>query len=219
MKKIITILFAIFFAPSISFAVPKYYIEGQINYTQVDDVDTTTYSDTINGDAIVGKLTNEYDTDTGYGFEIGSKNVFDSKLRVGLSYNKLKIKLKKLTVSGTVNGVAGSESYTPSQVSAEGLNFDNDVKSYSLNAYYDFETNGNLTPYVGFGLGQVDIQNANDKELSKSLYLGGRYSVNDQMYIGLKGMYSQIDGPTDKIGITYEDITQKTLSLIVGYNF
>ena len=49
MKKIITFLFAIFFAPSISFAVPKYYIEGQINYTQVDDVDTNTFSGSTGG--------------------------------------------------------------------------------------------------------------------------------------------------------------------------
>jgi len=68
-------------------------------------------------------------------------------------------------------------------------------------------------------LGQVDIQNAKDKELSKSLYLGGRHSVNDQMYVGVKGAYTMIDGPSDSLGISYEDITQKTVSLIVGYNF
>ena len=65
----------------------------------------------------------------------------------------------------------------------------------------------------------VDIENANDKELSKSLYLGGRQSINDNMYLGIKGSYSMIDGPTDKLNISYDDITIKSLSLIVGYNF
>ena len=120
---------------------------------------------------------------------------------------------------GTVDGVAGSLSITPADWSTVGVSFDNDVKSYSLNAYYDFKTNRTFTPYVGVGLGQADIENANDKEVSQSLYLGGRHSVNDQMYVGLKGAYTMIDGPTDKLGLSYDDITHKSVSLIVGYNF
>ena len=219
MKKLLILLFTFSLLGFQSVKSEEFYIEGQVNYHQVDDVDTSSYSDTINGQVIVGKLTNEYDTDIGLGFEVGAKNVSNSNLRIGLSYSETKIELTKLTVSGTVDGVAGSASYTPAQVSAVGVSFDNDVKSYSLNAYYDLETNGTFTPYVGVGLGQVDIENANDKELSKSLYLGGRHSVNDQMYVGLKGAYTMIDGPTDKLGLTYDDITQKSLSLIVGYNF
>jgi len=220
MKKLLILLFTFSLLGFQSVKSEEFYIEGQVNYHQVDDVDTSSYSDTINGEVIVGKLTNEYDTDIGLGFEVGAKNVSNSNLRIGLSYSETKIELTKLTVSGTVDGVAGSASYTPAQVSdAVGASFDNDIKSYSLNAYYDLETNGTFTPYVGVGLGQVDIENANDKELSKSLYLGGRHSVNDQMYVGLKGAYTMIDGPSDKLGLTYKDITQKSLSLIVGYNF
>ena len=220
MKKLLILLFTFSLLGFQSVKSEEFYIEGQVNYHQVDDVDTSSYSDTINGEVIVGKLTNEYDTDIGLGFEVGAKNVSNSNLRIGLSYSETKIELTKLTVSGTVDGVAGSASYTPAQVSAAvGASFDNDVKSYSLNAYYDLETNGTFTPYVGVGLGQVDIENANDKELSKSLYLGGRHSVNDQMYVGIKGAYTMIDGPSDKLGLTYDDITQKSLSLIVGYNF
>ena len=220
MKKLVILLFTFSLLGLQTVNSEEFYIEGQVNYNQVDDVDTTSYSDTINGQVIVGKLTNEYDSDIGLGFEVGAKNVSNSNLRIGLSYSETKIELTKLTVSGTVDGVAGSASYTPAQVSAAvGASFDNDIKSYSLNAYYDLETNGTFTPYVGVGLGQVDIENANDKELSKSLYLGGRHSVNDQMYVGLKGAYTMIDGPSDKLGLTYKDITQKSLSLIVGYNF
>ena len=220
MKKLLILLFTFSLLGFQSVKSEEFYIEGQVNYHQVDDVDTSSYSDTINGEVIVGKLTNEYDTDIGLGFEVGAKNVSNSNLRIGLSYSETKIELTKLTVSGTVDGVAGSASYTPAQVSAAvGASFDNDVKSYSLNAYYDLETNGTFTPYVGVGLGQVDIENANDKELSKSLYLGGRHSIDDKMYVGVKGAYTMIDGPSDKLGLTYDDITQKSLSLIVGYNF
>ena len=219
MKKLVILLFTFSLLSLQSVKSQEFYIEGQVNINQVDDVDTTTITDTVAGSDIVGKLTNEYDSDIGLGFEVGAKNVSNSNLRIGLSYSKTKIELKKTTASGTVDGAAGSLSITPSDWSAVGVSFDNDVKSYSLNVYYDLETNGTFTPYVGVGLGQVDIQNANDKELSKSLYLGGRHSVNDQMYVGVKGTYTMIDGPTDKLGLSYEDITQKSVSLIVGYNF
>jgi len=219
MKKLVILLFTFSLLGLQSVKSEEFYIEGQVNYNQIDDVDTTTITDTVAGSDIVGKLTNEYDSDIGLGFEVGAKNVSNSNLRIGLSYSETKIELKKTTASGTVDGVAGSLSITPSDWSAVGVSFDNDVKSYSLNAYYDFKTNGTFTPYVGVGLGQVDIENANDKELSKSLYLGGRHSINDKMYVGIKGAYTMIDGPTDKLGLSYDDITQKSVSLIVGYNF
>ena len=219
MKKLVILLFTFSLLSFQSVKSEEFYIEGHLNYyNQVDDVDTTTITDTVAGSDIVGKLTNEYDSDIGLGFEVVVTND-GSNIRFGLSYSETKIELTKLTVSGTVDGVAGSASYTPAQVSAVGVSFDNDVKSYSLNAYYDFKTNRTFTPYVGVGLGQADIENANDKEVSKSLYLGGRHSVNDQMYVGLKGAYTMIDGPTDKLGLSYDDITHKSVSLIVGYNF
>ena len=219
MKKLLILLFTFSLLGLQTVNSEEFYIEGQVNYNQVDDVDTTTITDTVAGSDIVGKLTNEYDSDIGLGFEVGVKNVSNNNLRIGLSYSETKIELKKTTASGTVDGDAGSLSITPADWSAVGVSFDNDVKSYSLNAYYDLETNGTFTPYVGVGLGQVDIENANDKELSKSLYLGGRHSIDDKMYVGIKGAYTMIDGPSDKLGLTYDDITQKSLSLIVGYNF
>ena len=223
MKKIILTILAFSMLSFQSVKSEEFYIEGQVNYTQVDDVDTKTYSGSAGGltfSNLKGSL--DYDSDIGLGFEVGAKNVSDSNLRIGLSYSESKIELKKASGTGTVTDGSTTVNFvsvTKAELASIGLNFDNDVKSYSLNAYYDLETNGTFTPYVGVGLGQVDIENANDKELSKSLYLGGRHSVNDQMYVGLKGAYTIIDGPTDKLGLSYKDITQKNLSLIVGYNF
>ena len=220
MKKLVILLFTFSLLSFQSVKSEEFYIEGQVNYNQVDDVDTKTYSGTAGGLTFSNlKSSNEYDSDIGLGFEVGVTND-GSNIRFGLSYSESKIELKKTTMSlGTVDGVAGSLSITPADWSTVGVSFDNDVKSYSLNAYYDFKTNRTFTPYVGVGLGQADIENANDKEVSKSLYLGGRHSVNDQMYVGLKGAYTMIDGPTDKLGLSYDDITHKSVSLIVGYNF
>ena len=224
MKKLVILLFTFSLLGLQTVNSEEFYIEGQVNYNQVDDVDTKTYSGTAGGLTFSNlKASNKYDSDIGLGFEVGAKNVSNSNLRIGLSYSESKIELEKTTLSGSVTDgtttLTGPASFSREDVASVGLTFDNDVKSYSLNAYYDLETNGTFTPYVGVGLGQVDIQNANDKELSKSLYLGGRHSVNDQMYVGLKGAYTMIDGPSDKLGLTYDDITQKSLSLIVGYNF
>ena len=223
MKKFFILLFTFFLLGLQSVKSQDFYIEGHVNYNQVDDVD-------INNIGTHGGLTFsnvdaslDYDSDIGLGFEVGALNVSDSDLRIGLSYSETKIELKKASGTGTVTdgtktvNLAGS--VTKAEFDEVGLSFENDVKSYSLNAYYDLETNGTFTPYVGVGLGQVDIQNANDKELSKSFYLGGRQSINDNMYLGIKGSYTMIDGPTDKLNISYDDITIKSLSLIVGYNF
>jgi opacity protein-like surface antigen len=219
MKKLkILLLFFMLGTSGVFAATP--YIEGQILFTEVKDVDTNTYTDTVAGSAIVGKLTNKYDTDTGYGFEVGAIGLFDNQnLRLGISYGKTKIKLKSTIASGTVDGAAGSLSITPAQWAAVGVNFDNDIKSYSLNGYYDFAKTNKLTPFIGLGVGQVDIQNAKDKELSTSLYLGARYSVNDNVYVGGKVNYTMINGPEDKLGIQYEDITQYGLTMNVGYTF
>ena len=72
---------------------------------------------------------------------------------------------------------------------------------------------------MGLGIGQVDIENAKDKELSTSLYLGARYFIDKNLYVGGKGTYTRANGPEDKLGIKYEDITQYGLTLSVGYQF
>jgi len=222
MKKTIFIFLAFY---ALSFQVVKsenFYIEGQLNYTQVDDLDNSGNS-TLGNYTFNYNATNKYESDTSYGFEIGAKNISESNLRVGFSYSKTKIKLKSLSGTGNItdgnNTLDFGVSATRADLDSIGLTFDNDVTSYSLNAYYDLDTNSTFTPYVGVGLGEVDIENANDKELSTSLYLGGRHSIDDKMYVGIKGAYTMIDGPSDQIGLSYDDITQKSVSLIVGYNF
>ena len=224
MKKI-TMLTAMLVTTSFgAYAEVKGYVEGQINYTQVQDLDTNTYSGTAGGIAFTnlkGKL--EYDSDIGYGVEVGASELLNKNVRLGLSYGKNKIELKKATGSGTaVSGdttVNLALSATPAELRSIGLDFNNDIKTYSLNAYYDFDNVNGLIPFIGAGLGQADIQNAKDKELSKSLYLGAKYFVDKNMYVGAKGTYSIIDGPEDKLGIKYDDISLYAVTLSVGYQF
>ena len=198
------------------------YIEGQVNYTQVQDIDLKNFTGTIsNGrtfENLKGKL--GYDSDIGYGVEVGVSEFLNKNFRLGLSYGANKIELKKATeVSGLSNGDPLPSSATTKAVRDLGLNFDSNVKIYSLNAYYDFNNFNSFVPFVGVGLGQADILNAKDKELSKSLYLGARYLVDKNIYIGGKGTYSMIDGPEDKNGMKYDDISLYAVTLSVGYQF
>jgi opacity protein-like surface antigen len=224
MKKI-TIMSLLLVSTSFNvYAQTKGYIGGQVSYNQVKDVDTKTYSGTAGGITFAnlkGKL--EYDSNFGYGVEVGVSEFLNKNVRVGLSYGESKIELKKATGSGTAASggttVDFAVSATPAELSSIGLSFDNDVKNYSLNAYYDFDKVNGLIPFIGVGLGQADIQNAKDEELTKSLYLGARYFVDKNMYVGGKGTYTIIDGPEDKLGIKYDDITQYSVVLSVGYQF
>jgi hypothetical protein len=198
------------------------YIEGQVNYTQVQDIDLKNFTGTIsNGrtfENLKGKL--GYDSDIGYGVEFGVSEFLNKNFRLGLSYGVNKIELKKATgVSGLSNGDPLPSSATPQDVRGLGLNFDSNVKIYSLNAYYDFNNINGFIPFIGAGLGQTDILNAKDKELSKSLYLGAKYFMDKNIYVGGKGTYTMVDGPEDKNGMKYDDITLYAFTLSVGYQF
>jgi opacity protein-like surface antigen len=207
------------------------YIEGQVNYTQVQDIDLKNFTGTIsNGrtfENLKGKL--GYDSDIGYGVEVGVSEFLNKNFRLGLSYGANKIELKKATnVSGATTITVGEDtttidpigsSVTPQQIRDFGLNFNSNVKIYSLNAYYDFNNFNSFVPFVGVGLGQADILNGKDKEFSKSLYLGARYLVDKNIYVGGKGTYSMIDGPEDKNGMKYDDISLYAVTLSVGYQF
>lgn len=226
MKKVISSLFVciFIFASTISFAEQKYYIEGQINYTQVDDVDTNTYSGSSGGYTFSNfKGTIDYDSDIGYGVEFGASGILNNdNLRIGISYVENKIEYDNGIGSGTVTDgtttVDFAVSASRSDLDSIGLNLDNDVKVYSLNAYYDFNVFA-FKPFLGVGLGQADIKNAKDKELAKTFYVGSRFSINEQAYVGLKGTYSMIDGPEDRLGVKYDDITAYGVTLSIGYQF
>ena len=223
MKKITTIVLLLLVTTSFnSYAQVKGYIEGQVNYTQVQDIDLKNFTGTIsNGrtfENLKGKL--GYDSDIGYGVEFGVSEFLNKNFRLGLSYGVNKIELKKATgVSGLSNGDPLPSSATPQDVRDLGLNFDSNVKIYSLNAYYDFNNINGFIPFIGAGLGQTDILNAKDKELSKSLYLGAKYFMDKNIYVGGKGTYTMVDGPEDKNGMKYDDITLYAFTLSVGYQF
>ena len=221
MKKIIYSFFLMSFAV-ISHA-DSFYFEGNIGRYDLDTVNTPTYSGTASGITFTNLRSDlDYDEDYALGFELGMR--INDNVRLGISYTDLDLSFEGATVSGSAtNGVTTIDvnaRVTPAVANALGLTWDNDADVYMLNAYYDFNNvHANYTPFVGVGIGQADISNANDDETALSLAAGVNMDLENNMYAGLKLMLTQIDGPSDGLGITYEDIDVTSLHFMIGYKF
>ena len=165
----------------------------------------------------------EHDSDTTPGIEFGFYNFNNSNLRLGFSYTKPSIDLDTSTLSGTITDgtttITGAVGITAADYATVGLDFDNDVKLYMVNGYYDFDSSNNFKPFIGAGFGLADIDNAEDKEFTYAGMLGGRYYINEQTYVGGKFTYASIEGPKDKLGLSYEDIEFYTSTLMIGLEF
>jgi len=166
----------------------------------------------------------EYDNATIWSIEYGRYIDSEIGLRAGVNYSSFKLKLKRLygsgsyTYSGTTYNV--TTNIDRSEIAGSGVTFDNNVKILSFNLYKDFNTeNSNTKPYIGFGLGQADVENAKDKELAYSLILGVNYEISDKTYIGGRFQNTTISGPTDSLGVKYEDADAQTWMVTVGTRF
>ena len=201
----------------------SYYLEGNIGRYDLDAVNTNTYSGTSSGitfSNLKGDL--DYDEDYALGFELGMR--INNNVRLGISYTDLDLSFEGATVSGSATDgtttINASARVTVADVNALGLSWDNDAEIIMLNAYYDFAgIHAVYTPFVGLGIGQADISNANDDETAMSFAAGVNMDINNNMYTGIKLMYTQIDGPTDGLGISYDDIDVTSLHVMIGYKF
>jgi opacity protein-like surface antigen len=202
----------------------KPYIEGQLGWSNLDDVDTQATSVPVGGGTVTASAKIEYDNSVSGGFEIGANNVGIENLRIGASYNRMKFDMEKVTGTATGVGVSGLTDGTvtddiTSYVRDAGVSLDNSVKLYMANAYYDIKNSSAFTPFVGLGIGMADVQNAKDNEFAWSASLGGKYNIDKNMYLGLKGSYTSVNGITDKIGIEYKDMDAYSAHALLGYQF
>jgi opacity protein-like surface antigen len=199
---------------------PSFYVEGSLGQASVSDVKTESYSGTTGGLVITNlQATVDYDSPTYLGFEIGVLKPISLPIRVGFGFTSFKLKLDSAKITGTVDGTNFSGTATRSEVLGAGLDFDNRVKIYSLNAYYDFETNSAFKPYIGVGLGMTDIENAKDNEFTSSVHLGLNYDIDKNVYLGAKYSRYFVSGPQDELGIKYKDVDAQSFGLTVGYRF
>lgn len=200
------------------------YIEGQLGYANLGDVDTNTYTGTSgNITATNLRLTADYDSSATFGAEFGFKDVIVPNLRIGASISTMKFDLKSAELNGVitdgVDTITGPVTVTRADLASVGANSDNRVNLYMVNAYYDFKNSTDFTPFVGFGLGLADIKNAKGTEFAYSINAGAKYNIDKNIYVGAKGTYTRVSGPEDEIGIKYQNIDVYTANLAVGYEF
>ena len=222
MRKILLLLALI--SSSALAADLKLYIEGQLGRSSLKDADIKPFSGSIDDktiDQATAKI--EYDHSVSGGFEIGANNVGIENLRIGASYNRMKFDMDKVT--GSIDGFVGVDTFNagPGDITeaVKSLNvaLDNSVNLYMANAYYDIKNASAFTPFVGLGMGMANIQNAKDNEFAWSASVGGKYNIDKNMYLGLKGSYTSVNGITDKIGLEYKDMDAYSAHALLGYQF
>lgn len=204
-------------------AEPPYYIEANVGQTNISNVKTERYSGSINSYTWDASANIDYNKPTYWGFEIGANKPGDLPLRLGFAYTTMKAKFRQATLSGSIsdgiNTYSGSIPITRADLADLGLDFDNRINIYSVNAYYDFDTKSALRPYVGFGVGLADIQHAEDNEFVYSLHAGLNYDISKSTYLGARVGWYRISGPTDKLGVAYESVKATTYGINVGYRY
>jgi len=204
-------------------AEPQFYIEGNVGQADIGSVKTSRYTGSVNGYTWDASASIDYNKPTYWGLEIGANKPGDLPLRLGFAYTTMKAKFRQASLTGSVSDgsttYSGSVPITRADLGDLGLDFDNRINIYNVNAYYDFDTKSAVRPYIGFGLGFADIENAEDNEFTYSLHAGLNYDISKSTYIGARVGWYRISGPTDKLGIAYDDITTTTYGVTVGYRY
>ena len=85
-----------------------------------------------------------------------------------------------------------------------------------------FKNSSQFTPFIGAGIGLADIKNTKDNEFAYSASAGGKYNINNNLYLGLKGSYVRVNSPTvrvDSVDIALKDVDLWKAEALLGYQF
>ena len=225
MKKIIIV---VLFSSNINLSwADDFYFEGLTGSYNIDNVETARSNGAVGGTTFSNfGASLDYDDDSGIGFEIGK--YFSKNIRIGLSYINLQMDFEKGIISSDVTVQKGSDSiegsislsFSPSDAKSVGIEFSNHADLLILKAHYEFNPVGNIMPYLGFGIGEADIENALEKESIKTIVVGTNYRFSSSNgYAGIRFSRMEVDGPVDRLGISYQDIDLDAFELIFGTRF
>ncbi|QDC51290.1 porin family protein [Candidatus Methylopumilus universalis] len=224
MKKLLIAAVVAAFSTGALAADLKPYIEGHLGYAKLKDVDTEAFSGSVGGGTATLSAKGEFDNSFAGGVELGVGNIGASNFRLGASYTRMDFDMEKVTGTLTTSGVSGVANGTysadiTSYIRNAGISLDNRVNLYMANAYYDFKNESSFTPFVGVGMGMADVQNAKDNEFAYQGVIGGKFDIDKNMYLGLKGIYTKVNGITDELDIKYKDMDAYSGQVLLGVNF
>jgi OOP family OmpA-OmpF porin len=203
-----------------------YYVGGNVFYNEVFDADGTVSTaaaggvPVAGGIPVVGDLLNgfsgggaggstnieaSYDKDFSYGATFGYK--FESPYRVELEYRQGENDIDSVRAAGVTSSSNGSL----------------EVMSIMGNLWYDFSAGERLRPYVGFGLGQanLDVGDADDDVFIGQIGAGVTYYLTPRLALDAGYRYSMSEDASYTSGAVETEIEYSAQSVLLGlrYNF
>lgn len=130
--------------------------------------------------------------------------------------------------NGFAGGLAVGYDFGPARVEVEGAYRNSNaeegdaelkIRTMMLNGYADFVTGGNLTPYLGAGIGlaEVDIENYDDEVLAGQVAVGVQIAVSPKIAVDLGYRFMMTEDPEIE-GVEFE-VRQHTALLGVQVRF
>ena len=204
MKKILLVAAIATLTTSAFAADLKPYIEGSLGYANPSDLTIGSFYDS--DDATYKTYKGTYDSGAIYGIEVGLKNINSTNFRLGGEFSTAKFD-QKSGLSTWANGRLEPDTALES----------NRSKFYMLNAYYDFDVSPQFKPFLGFGGGVVK-GNGISTEFAWQGSVGGKYYINNNIYIGAKGSYTRANGAS--IGsVKLDDTDMYAAKALLGFEF
>ena len=196
----------------------NYYISGGLGASIIDDIKAK-YSDSEKN-----KINANYSTDTAFtaAIEVGVKDIYVEGLRLGLSYDYIKVKGDVSSITGNVGGETISEGVINAIKKSEAASLDKNQGLLLANIYYDFTVDFPIKPYLGVGLG-ITTQGT---DFAWAIIAGADYWISDQLSIGLKYKFYEVGIDDEdlnlnsfKANISFDDSKTHSLLLNLSYHF
>jgi opacity protein-like surface antigen len=187
------------------------FAEGTIGIGFVQTVDTKTGTLTIPPDTATGHGEIDFNDPLVVGLEVGMDQ---HSFRVGASYDYLDTNVRKVRLTGTINGIPESISVPRSDLDVD----DAKVNLLAVNGYWTPELATNIRGLAGIGIGEAIITHAST-ELAFVATLGAHMAISSNAYLGLRYRYVRASGPKDEDDIHYNPVNAHLVSAVLGVHF
>ena len=173
--------------------------------------------------SIPGTITINDNAGTPLATVVGSVNLDRNTIGVAGTYTYL----DSLGVTQSASGAASvtNADLDPSLVDEKNKlldDFRQHLNLYMVNAYYDFNNTTEFTPFLGVGIGVANLKNTKDNEFAFSLSGGAKYNIDKNIYIGAKGTFTRVNGPTSNkygVDVGLDNIDIWKADVLLGYQF
>jgi hypothetical protein len=216
------LILAALFAAMPSIASAQGYVEGSIGFVLFPDVETDAYSILLPGGGLFeGNAEVEYDAEFGFGVEGGYRV---APWRFGVSWDWIGAEVDTARIEGTIDGVPFSDEATDQELEDFGIDANNDMSVFALNAYYDFGSydvgvgGTGAEPYLGLGAGFATFDGLST-EFTFLVTAGVNVAIAPRAYLGARYRLNIVSGPEADSGIEFGGFTTHIFSLVIGYRF